>query len=194
MLIIALLVLVAMTMAGIALMRSVDSATLVAGNMAFRQSATASADRGMEIAFNYLRGVDATVLVADAAGSGYHATIPAPDVDFTGNATVATTDDVDWSGPGVKVVTGSDAAGNSVAYIIHRLCRAGTVALNPVSCTTWQGPSSDDDDLSIGADASSGRDSWIHGNASPPRGLYRVTVRTKGPRNTYSYVQAIVVI
>jgi Tfp pilus assembly protein PilX len=34
---IALIVLVAMTLAGIAIMRSVDTATLIAGNLAFKQ-------------------------------------------------------------------------------------------------------------------------------------------------------------
>jgi len=45
MLIIALIVLVAMTLAGIATMRSVDTATVLAGNIAFRQSALNAADQ-----------------------------------------------------------------------------------------------------------------------------------------------------
>jgi Tfp pilus assembly protein PilX len=45
---IALIVLVAMTLAGIALMRSVDTNVLIAGNLAFRQGATAAGDYGVE--------------------------------------------------------------------------------------------------------------------------------------------------
>lgn len=193
-LIIALLVLVAMTMAGVALIRSVDTATLVSSNLAFRQSATASSDRGMELAFDYLKGLDTVTLQKDALGSGYHATIPSPDVDFTGNATVATGDNVDWSGSDVKVVTGSDVAGNSVAYIIHRLCAAGTEALDAVHCTTWQTQSDPINDLGGVSDLVIGGTSWLKGDPTVLRGLYRVTVRVKGPRNTYSFVQAIVVI
>ncbi|MCE3000272.1 MAG: hypothetical protein LW892_10630, partial [Betaproteobacteria bacterium] len=46
----ALIVLVAMTLAGIALMRRVDSGTLIAANQAFRQAATHIADLGIEAA------------------------------------------------------------------------------------------------------------------------------------------------
>jgi len=41
---VALIVLVAMSLAGIALMRSVDTSVLVAGNLAYRQGATSVAD------------------------------------------------------------------------------------------------------------------------------------------------------
>ncbi len=49
-LIITLIVLVAMTLASIAMVRSVDTSTVIAGNLAFKQSATASGDAGLEAA------------------------------------------------------------------------------------------------------------------------------------------------
>ena len=57
---IALIVLVAMSLTGIALMRSVDTNLLVAGNLAFRQGATAAGDWGVESARSYLK----TTLIA----------------------------------------------------------------------------------------------------------------------------------
>ena len=45
---IALVALVVMSLAAVALIRSVDTATLIAGNLAFKQAATASADAGVE--------------------------------------------------------------------------------------------------------------------------------------------------
>src|SRR3954465_1126782 len=51
---IALIVLVAMSLAGIALMRSVDTNVLIAGNLVFRQGATAGADRGIEDARTWI--------------------------------------------------------------------------------------------------------------------------------------------
>ena len=51
---IALIVLVAMTLAGIAMMRSSGSAMLTAGNLGFRQNATASGDLGLETARTWL--------------------------------------------------------------------------------------------------------------------------------------------
>jgi len=43
---VALIALVVMSLAAVALIRSVDTATIIAGNLAFRQSATTSSDRG----------------------------------------------------------------------------------------------------------------------------------------------------
>jgi Tfp pilus assembly protein PilX len=51
---IALIVLVAMTMAGIAVMRSVDTNVLIAGNLAFRNAALSAADAGIESGRNWL--------------------------------------------------------------------------------------------------------------------------------------------
>ena len=49
-LMIALIVLVAMTLAGIGIIRSIDTATMVANNIGFRQIAVASGDAGIEAA------------------------------------------------------------------------------------------------------------------------------------------------
>src|SRR5512139_2457152 len=51
---IALIVLVAMSLAGVALMRSVDTGVVVAGNMAFKQAAIMVADRGTQEATKWL--------------------------------------------------------------------------------------------------------------------------------------------
>jgi len=40
-----------MTMAAVAMMRSVDTATVVAGNIGFRQSAVNAADQGVQAAY-----------------------------------------------------------------------------------------------------------------------------------------------
>ena len=53
-LIIALIALVALTMAGIALVRSVDTGNVIAGNFAFRQSSMQATDTGVEAAFTQL--------------------------------------------------------------------------------------------------------------------------------------------
>ena len=51
---IALLVMVALSLAGIALLRSADTATTVAGNLAFKQAAAAAVDRSIEQAVQAL--------------------------------------------------------------------------------------------------------------------------------------------
>ncbi len=51
---IALLVMVALSLAGIALIRSADTATVVAGNLAFKQAAASAVDRSVEQAIEAL--------------------------------------------------------------------------------------------------------------------------------------------
>ena len=190
-LIIALIVLVAMTLAGLALVRSVDSATLLAGNLAFRQSAEASADEAMETAIGVVRGMTSAALIADgASGSGYFAELPAADVDFTGSATTTTGDDFDWS---TAATISADTAGNSAAYVIHRLCQAAG-ALSATTCTTWQVSSTPVSGEGIVVAGEGYGDAALKGTPTVMRGLYRITVRISGPRNTYSYVQAIVIV
>jgi type IV pilus assembly protein PilX len=53
-LLVALIVLVALTLAGVALVRSVDTANLVAGNLSFHQSAIQAGERSTELAVTWL--------------------------------------------------------------------------------------------------------------------------------------------
>src|SRR5881396_1690728 len=56
-LIIALIVLVAMTLAGIATMRSVDTATITAGNIGLRQASVNAADQGIQAGVDWLNTI-----------------------------------------------------------------------------------------------------------------------------------------
>jgi len=56
-LLIALIILVAMTLAGIGMMRSVDTGNLIAGNLAFRQATMNASDAGTSAGFNALVAV-----------------------------------------------------------------------------------------------------------------------------------------
>jgi hypothetical protein len=64
-LLIALIVLVAMTLAGIGMMRSVDTGSMIAGNMAFRQATSNANDAGISAGFNALVSVANTANAAD---------------------------------------------------------------------------------------------------------------------------------
>ena len=69
---ISLIVLVAMTLAGIAVMRSVDTNVLIAGNLAFRNAALSAADAGIESARAWLSAQTAGSLINDQV-PGYFA-------------------------------------------------------------------------------------------------------------------------
>jgi Tfp pilus assembly protein PilX len=180
---ISLIVLVAMSLAGIALMRSVDTNVLIAGNLAFRQGATLAADRGVEDAKNWLAANAGTTLDGDQPVSYYWANWQ-QNVDLVGVGSAA--DDYNWNNANNL---GLDAGSNEVRYVIHRLCsQAGAVTSASVSCVKASagGGSGPTTGASKGAVA--------YGTAALPgtsNTYYRVTVRVTGPRNTVSYVQAV---
>lgn len=179
---VSLIVLVAMTLAGLAVMRSSGTAILTAGNLAFKQNTVISGDAGIEQALtNYLRVAGPVSLQNDGpAGSGYYATwlIPgAPPTEF---------DPITWTGwgdPGKRAAAGVDVAGNSVSYVIHRMCmNPGPVDQD--NCVVLQG------DLTGGSKGGTAYgEKAIKGETMP---WFRITARIVGPKNTVSYVQSMV--
>lgn len=180
MLIIALIVLVAMTLAGIATMRSVDTATVMAGNIAFRQSALNAADQGIQAGFAQLVGKSSDTLNMDGAFVGYFSSSAAQEPDWT--------DDAAWAGA-VQLNGGTpDAAGNVVSYIVQRLCTianaAPTAGLNQcgqtVSTSTTLSRVGEDNFRITTA-----------GMTSTNQPQYRITARAVGPRRSIAVVQML---
>ena len=183
---IALIVLVAMTLAGIAIMRSVDTATLIAGNLAFKQGTVQSADNGIEQGYQWLLANRPT-LSLDNAAQGYN----------SGYSTPVWTNAASWVN---SVTVGTDAAGNTISYQIHRMCNCADTTYNGTSAscpapgnqcaldnpagTGTPPPPSAGESFTVGAP----------GYLQDPRVYYRITVRAQGPRNTVSYVQAMVAV
>lgn len=184
---IALIVLVAMSLAGIALMRSVDTNVLVAGNLAFRQGATSAGDWGVETARQYLKNTltgNPAALDQDATAAGYYATWQAT-VDLYGKTTT-TSDDFNWNN---GLLVGTDSGGNEVRYVIHRLCEAaGSATSAGANCvrTATEGTAGP------GAGGTMGVVSYGTTALPPPTTIYyRLTIRVAGPRNTLSFIQAV---
>lgn len=184
-LIIALIMMVAMTLGGLALMRSVHTTTVIAGNLAFQQAATNSADRGLETAISWLEATKAANvngLDADNAAFGYTATKTTTDDASVNQDWVALWSSV-WAQRGIRTI-GDDSAGNNVQYVIQRMCNlAGSSSI--ANCAT-----SPLDVTSSGGSKGAGVQN-INVNSQV---YYRVTVRVSGPRNTTSFVQAIVAL
>ena len=192
---IALIVMVAMALAGLALIRTVDTGVIVAGNLAFKQSATNAGDQGLEAARSWLL-LNKSVLSSDnvaptsGTGSAYYANWQA-NLDLPGTDPAKT--DFDWASNAVQV-TADDGAGNRVRYVVHRLCAASNVQPGATSCVKVSS-------TTVGAVASDGEYGGRRGyevggsgtgfNLTQTLVYYRVTVRIDGPRNTVSYVQAM---
>lgn len=189
---VALVVLVAMSLAGIALVRSVDTATLIAGNMAFRQSATTSGDAGVEAARTWLIANNGSTLQNDHTGDGYYATSQDA-LDLTGNRTPGETgDDVGWEGGGAAApkCLAADEAGNTSCYIIHRLCNTAG-PLSGATCSTQQSVKGGSSLGAMRPMTTAQERSW---SEVATLAYYRVTVRIAGPRNNTSYIQAFILI
>jgi len=184
-LITALIVLVAMTLAGLALVRSTVTSTRIAGNLAFQQAATRSADVGVEAAIAWLED--------NSAGTRLHNHIDIGGAETTGY--FARREDPaagqSWRAYWDDVVTGTvrintlavDAAGNRVSYVIHRLCNAVGDPTAGVGCEASP-------DLAGGESSSKG--SGVVALLTEAQRYYRITARVDGPRNTVSFVQVIV--
>lgn len=183
---IALIALVVMSLAAAALIRSVDTNTLITGNLALKQSAIVSSDRGAETAVAWLNTqaiADVASLNADSIGNGYFSTFNALNLDDRAILRAAAT----WANNsavaiGADITAGREnGTGNEIRYIVQRMCREPNVA-----------PSVDDCQFGAGTD-STGSITGEHGltlNLSPmPSPMYRVTVRVVGPKNTVSYTQ-----
>jgi Tfp pilus assembly protein PilX len=181
---IALIVLVAMSLAGIAIMRSVDTATLIAGNLAFKQGTMQSADSGIEQAYQWLLTNRPTLWSSNPA-QGYNSGYAAPV----------------WTSPAAwttAVTVGTDAAGNTISYQIHRMCNCPDTLYNGVCGTGQANQCALDNPTGTGAPPppSAGESFTVGapGYLQDPRVYYRITVRTQGPRNTVSYIQSMVAV
>ena len=96
---IALIVLVAMSLAGIALMRSVDTNVLIAGNLAFRQGATAGGDWGIEDARAWITGHPALLIDEQPAGFPFYFASWQQNLDLIGNNPDPSVTNYDWNLP-----------------------------------------------------------------------------------------------
>lgn len=197
----AIMALVVMSLASVALLRSVDVAALIAGNLGFKQDATAvSAQATSEATAALDQRRQAGLLDVDDAAGGYYAS-SLENLDPTGATTSAANKMfiIDWLGDGscsyatagtfttcVQARLGTPVRGSTVRWVITRLCKSAATesATNPCAKPT----------TSSGAVASArgllsagGR---ITGASSSP--YYRIIVRTEGARNTVSFTEAMI--
>jgi len=184
---IALIALIVMSLAAVALIRSVDTNTMIAGNLSFKQSALISADSGVETALGWLKNQSVpntdpnadpkADLNANLNAQGYYATSAddAKTLADSSNAKLAT---------GSNINAGLDSSGNTIQYIIQRMCK-NTGAADTSHCL--YGPAGEDENSKSHCDLS-------NPCLGEPTGalLYRITTKVTGPKNTVSYSQAFV--
>ena len=195
-LLISLIMLVAMTLVGVSMLRSVGFGAGIAGNLAFKQNATSVADLGVEIARTWLvntgTGSPLSLNANAISSAGYFACW------YSDCATKAAFDPQTYNWNNSKKLVNSDAAiiasltgkddtGNEIRYVIHRLCDlTGDVLAenNPgQKCANYT------DYSSLGSKGGISYGQALSSLVDQP--YFRATVRVAGPRNTLSYVQVI---
>lgn len=208
----ALLTLVALLLATLALVRSVDTSTLVLGNMGFKQDATSAADQAARKAIDWLTANSAS-LNTDAASSGYYASTQElaadgvtakPPIDVTGRQLAASTNRqlIDWDGNTCQSattgtyngcsVTTADAGtinNNNARFVIFRLCSKAGNYLTDTSISCAKPISSSGANVTKKGEMNYAEQPFAGGASGP---YYRIVVRVLGARNTASFTETIV--
>lgn len=215
-LMIVLIALVSISLATVALVRSVDTGTLVLGNLGFKQGTTAAADNALENALAWLMARLSTApadlhdsrcasgcSAQDPTGAYYATSLDG--LDIAGHAKAATRILVDWDNDNCAyAASGSFAAclkaspavsanGYTTSYVITRMCKtvgdANAVGNNCARPTNMM--------LTTRQINKGGLDYGRHTVLSAAGGggsglsalMFRIVVRSRGPRNTVSYTE-----
>ncbi len=196
----ALMALVIMSLGAMALTRSVDSGSLIMGNLSFKQDTIVTASAGTEQAIAWLQNnINNPILNADQPASGYYAS-SLDKLDPTGTKTTAANKRpvVNWDGNclglsslayehcDITPFQGTAVNGNRIRWVITRLCDSVGPASGANLCLR---PSSGggSSGMERGELTAGGR---ISGGANSP--YYRVVVRVEGPRSTASYTETLI--
>ncbi len=200
----ALITLVALSLAAVALVRSVNTSSLIVGNLGFKQDSIAYAAQAAEAAIAFLDAQKKTgKLDSHDADLAYYATAH-ENLDPTNRRPAdATRAVIDWAGDGCA--TGYDSGsfalcmqslpsvsgpqGNVTRYTITRLCTLQQPATDPANICARPVRSSVIDSDDKGEKKYGGGPGSIVVEGGP---YYRILVRSVGARNTVSFTETIV--
>lgn len=195
---VALIVMVALSLAGIALVRSIETTTSITGNIAFRQSALMQANWAIENAIGDIYADDskkpANVLTKDEKKIDQSAKCYLATFDVTTDSSKSAQPALPagipqtlWKSSTAKGLPPycrpqDSLTGNTVSYVIQRMClpAAAGAEANQAQCDLMQPKQA------LGTTVG---DEAINMGKYP---LYRVTVRVDGPNNALSFVQAMI--
>lgn len=159
---VALIVLVAMSLAGVSMMRAVDTGTQVAGNLVSRESAANAADPHFETA---LAQIAAMVRAGLSMPGG---TVVA---GYNALAVAGTPETRNWTATLPISPAVDPNTGNKVEILIDRLC-------SPTDCEVTQGNPNRDPDRGIGRDQF--RPIYQH---------FRTLARVTDPKGMVTYIE-----
>ena len=195
-LIMVLIMLAAMAIAGVALVRIVDSANTISGNFAFRQATLNIADLGVEAAVAKLAEIrgkkaqkadDSPYPTGCTTGCVYFPalskteTLNGKGMPMKGSVDGTATQDISWEGSDVEVEAAGGPSGYRIRYVIDRQCTVAPVTEVLTECMT--------DTPQGGGSKRSGAPQFTPASSV----YYRVSIQVTGPRRTQSHVQVVLV-
>lgn len=180
-----MIILVVMLVSSVYLLKASNSSTMTTANLAYESSLAKAADLGVLTGFEWLATTAKTnkgLLDANNAGQGYLATY---------NAAQGPNSSGFWTGS----VSLTDTAGNTIEYVIHRMCSLvgpfaqTSPAVNTCVLTT-------DNQTALGNQIAMGESLASDGVqfVDVPQIHYVVTARIFGPRGGNVVTQAVVMI
>lgn len=197
----AMMALVVISLAAVALVRSVDTGSLVIGNLGFKQDATVAAGDAAEQAVTWINANAGATLQNDVVARGYYAASRTT-LDVTGQgSSLPGRAVVDWDGNGCASYSAGtwgtcvqaspaialNGGSNSARFVITRLC------------ATVGAPAAIDCAMPLGSALTSGGNmgeiNYKSRNLSVPVSnlqYYRIVVRVQGPRGTVAFTETIV--
>ena len=186
-LVIALIALAAISLAGVALMRSVDTSNVVSGNIAFNEAAIQMADIGAEQAYTKIMGnlssnpLACQYVAANCPVNNAGQAYLFPNVSAI-NATTrlpTPTGGLAWSDPLLQTLPGDTTSSYSVHYVIERMCGQLVTGVAADNTANLQVPATFAQCKAVPI---------YDANGIVVAGLgklfYRITVEVTGPRNT----------
>ncbi len=187
-----LITLVLMLIAVAAMVRSVDTSTTVIGNIAFRRDLTNRAELAIAQAKSALNSGGAlysdSARSVDLVSANYSATrLASPTGGIGVPAVLVSNSAYDTAGYGCMSGSGATlsncstpgADGVLIRWVIDRQCVAGTAAFSTDACGY----------LNSSKDTGGSAHMATRKPTGAARGLFRISVRVTGPRNTEAYIQ-----
>jgi type IV pilus assembly protein PilX len=187
-----MIALVLMLIAVAASVRSVHTSTIVAGNLAFRRDLTNRAELAVAQAKSVLNAGGAVYTEAarsaDLVSAHYSATRLASPARGMGVPAVLVSNSA-YAAAGYSCMSGSGsplpdcstpaADGILIRWVIDRQCVEGTTAFATSACAYQESKSDEGGSMHQATRKPRGTD----------HGLFRISVRVTGPRNTEAYIQ-----
>ena len=167
-LVLVMISVVVLMLGGLAAVRSTESTALMAGNAAFRAATKQAADVGVSAAFAYVS------VIADYDALVENRYFPLRQAEDS----YGMPSSIDWERvPRTPITT---APNYTYQYVLERLCQGALPVTDTANqCLTDEQPTTGSKKIGSEAFTTAGVT------------IYRVTVRTLGPKNAESYTQAL---